>query len=286
MEINKVSVLGCGTMGLGIVHVAAAGGLETIAYDVSEASIEKARKTTEANMKKGVSLGKMTQSEMEAALGRIHYTTNFDDVADVDMVVEVVPEILSLKIETFNKLDKICKPEVYYASNTSALSITEMAAATNRPEKFIGMHFFNPVHKMKLIEVIRGMETAQETVDIAFALSRRMGKEPIEVNEYPGFVTTRMNALIGAEAFRMLENGVASPEDIDKAIKLGLNHPMGPFEMYDLVGLDGRLRIQTYLAETLGERFRPSPLLVNYVKAGRLGRKTGKGIYDYTEKKD
>ena len=130
------------------------------------------------------------------------------------------------------------------------------------------------------------METAQETVDIAFALSRKMGKEPIEVNEYPGFVTTRMNALIGAEAFRMLENGVASPEDIDKAIKLGLNHPMGPFEMYDLVGLDGRLRIQTYLAETLGERFRPSPLLVNYVKAGRLGRKTGKGIYDYTEKGD
>lgn len=279
--IKKVSVLGCGTMGLGIVHVAAAGGLETIAYDVSEASIAKADKTIRKNLAKGVELGKITQEQMDQTVARITYTTDFNAVAPVDMVIEVVPEILSLKIETFNKLDKICAPEVYYASNTSALSITEMAAATSRPAKFVGMHFFNPVHKMKLIEVIRGMETAQETVDLAFEVSRIMGKEPVEVNEYPGFVTTRMNALIGAEAFRMLENGVASPRDIDKAIKLGLNHPMGPFEMYDLVGLDGRLRIQTYLAETLGERFKPSPLLVNYVKAGRLGRKVGKGIYEY-----
>ncbi len=281
MTIKKISVIGCGTMGLGIAHVAALGGLETVAYDTSEAALKKAETTIRKNMKKAVELGKISAEEMEKGFNRITFTTEFEKVAAVDMVIEVVPEILQLKIDTFYKLDKLCAPEVYYASNTSALSITEMAAATNRPDKFIGMHFFNPVHKMKLIEVIRGMETAQETVDVAFAVSKIMGKEPVEVNEYPGFVTTRLNALIGAEAFRMLENGVATPEGIDKAVKLGLNHPMGPFEMYDLVGLDGRLRIQTYLYETLGERFRPSPLLVNYVKAGRLGRKVGKGIYEY-----
>lgn len=281
MNIKKVSVLGCGTMGLGIVHVAAFGGLETIAYDVSDASIAKADKTIRGNLAKGVELGKITQEQMEKTINRISFTTDFNDVAKVDMVIEVVPEILQMKIETFNKLDQLCAPEVYYVTNTSALSITELAAATNRPDKFVGMHFFNPVHKMKLIEVIRGMETSQATIDVAFEVSKIMGKEAVEVNEYPGFVTTRMNALIGAEAFRMLENGVASAQDIDKAVKLGLNHPMGPFEMYDLVGLDGRLRIQTYLFETLGEHFRPSPLLINYVKAGRLGRKVGKGIYEY-----
>ena len=283
MAIKKISVLGTGTMGLGIIHVAALGGMEVVGYDVSQASLDKASKTIRKNMEKAVELGKAKQADVDAALARISYTSEFEKTAAVDMVIEVVPEILQLKIETFQRLDSLCGPEVYYVSNTSALSITEMAAATSRPDKFIGMHFFNPVHKMKLIEVIRGMETSQETVDIAFEVSRAMGKEPVEVNEYPGFVTTRMNALIGAEAFRMLENGVATPEDIDKAIKLGLNHPMGPFEMYDLVGLDGRLRIQTYLYETLGDHFRPSPLLVNYVKAGRLGRKVGKGIYEYNK---
>jgi 3-hydroxybutyryl-CoA dehydrogenase len=281
VEIKKISVLGAGTMGLGIIHVAAMGGLRVIGYDVNQASLDKADKVIRKNMGKTVELGKGARADMEAALKRISYTTVLEEAADVEMVIEVVPEILQMKIETFQKLDSICKPDTYYASNTSALSITEMAAATRRPARFIGMHFFNPVHRMKLIEVIRGMETARETVEVAFAVSRAMGKEPVEVNEYPGFVTTRMNALIGAEAFRMLENGVATARDIDKAVKLGLNHPMGPFEMYDLVGLDGRLRIQTYLCETLGERFRPSPLLVNYVKAGRLGRKSGKGIYEY-----
>lgn len=283
-EIKKISVIGCGTMGLGIVHVSALGGYETIAYDVSDEAIQKADRTIRKNMAKAVELKKATQEDVDAALARITYTTNFKDVAAVDMVIEVVPEIVELKIETFQKLDKICAPDVIFASNTSALSVTELGAATNRPGKLCGMHFFNPVHKMKLIEVVRGLETEQETVDVIFEVSRRMGKTPAEVNEFPGFVTTRMNALIGAEAFRMLENGVATPEDIDIACKLGLNHPMGPFEMYDLVGLDGRLRIQTYLCKELGERFRPSPLLEQYVKAGRLGRKVGRGIYDYTDK--
>ncbi len=281
MKIKKISVLGAGTMGLGIIHVGAMGGLEVIGYDVSRESLDKADKTIRKNMNKAAELGKARAEDHEAALKRITYTTTFEDAADVDMVIEVVPEILQLKIETFNKLDALCGPDVIYATNTSALSITEMAAATTRPDKFVGMHFFNPVHRMKLIELIRGLETAPETMDAALEVCRAMGKEPVEVNEFPGFVTTRMNALIGAEAFRMLENGVASARDIDKAVKLGLNHPMGPFEMYDLVGLDGRLRIQTYLHQTLGDHFRPSPLLVKYVKAGRLGRKVGKGIYDY-----
>ena len=276
-----MSVLGAGTMGLGIIHVAAMGGLEVVGYDVSEAALEKADKTIRKNMAKAVELGKAKAEDTEAALGRIAYTADFGAVAAADMVIEVVPEVLELKIETFRKLDQACGPEVLFASNTSALSITEMGVATSRPDKLIGMHFFNPVHRMRLIELVRGLETSQATVDAALEVCRAMGKEPVEVNEFPGFVTTRMNALIGAEAFRMLENGVASAEDIDKAGKLGLNHPMGPFEMYDLVGLDGRLRIQTYLLDTLGDHFRPSPLLVKYVKAGRLGRKVGKGIYEY-----
>jgi 3-hydroxybutyryl-CoA dehydrogenase len=175
----------------------------------------------------------------------------------------------------------VCAADVIFASNTSALSITEMAGATRRPEQFIGMHFFNPVHKMKLVEIIRGLETIDETFRIAESVSQQMGKETVEVKESPGFVTSRINALIGNEAFYMLQEGIASARDIDKALKLGLNHPMGPFEMIDLVGLDTRLSILKFLHQTLGEKYRPCPLLVKYVKAGRLGKKVGKGVYEY-----
>jgi 3-hydroxybutyryl-CoA dehydrogenase len=178
-------------------------------------------------------------------------------------------------------LDILSPPDSIFASNTSSLSITEMAAATRRPSKVIGMHFFNPVHKMKLIEIIKGLETDEDTLRTTQEVGQKMGKETVSVRESPGFVTSRMNALIGNEAFYMLQEGVASAEDIDKALKLGLNHPMGPFEMVDLVGLDTRLSILNYLHKTLGEKYRPAPILVQYVKEGRLGRKAGKGVYEY-----
>jgi 3-hydroxybutyryl-CoA dehydrogenase len=197
------------------------------------------------------------------------------------MVIEAVPERIDLKLDVFGRLDRACPKHTILASNTSALSITEMAGATQRPQQFIGMHFFNPVHKMKLVEIVRGLETNEETFKAAESVSQRMGKETVEVKESPGFVTSRVNALIGNEAFYMLQEGVASARDIDKALKLGLNHPMGPFEMVDLVGLDTRLSILTFLHQSLGEKYRPCPLMVKYVKAGRLGKKTGKGVYEY-----
>src|SRR5204863_2745274 len=198
-----------------------------------------------------------------------------------DHVIEAVPEKIELKLDVFARLDGACAPHTVFASNTSALSITEMAGATKRPDRFIGMHFFNPVHKMKLVEIVRGLKTSDATFRIAEAVSKKMGKETVEVKESPGFVTSRMNALIGNEAFYMLQEGVASARDIDKALKLGLNHPMGPFEMIDLVGLDTRLSILNFLHETLGEKYRPCPLIEQYVAAGRLGRKTGRGVYEY-----
>jgi 3-hydroxybutyryl-CoA dehydrogenase len=204
-------------------------------------------------------------------------------VREADLVIEAVPEDMGLKIRTFQEVVRNCPEHTLLASNTSALSITEMAAATGRADRFAGMHFFNPVHVMKLIELVRGLETSRETLDAMAAVGVRMGKEIVTVNESPGFVTSRINALIGNEAFRMLQEGVASAEDIDKALKLGLNHPMGPFEMVDLVGLDVRLSILEFLQRTLGEAYRPNTLLIQHVKAGRLGRKVGRGVYDYNE---
>lgn len=281
MRMEKLAVIGSGLMGLGIAQVGALGGMQTKIYDISDAALQKAEKTIKDNLEKGVQLGKVTPDELKGALNRLNFTKELDSVADVQLIIEAVPEDLQIKFDTFRKLDQICAPEVFFATNTSALSITELASSTNRADRFIGMHFFNPVHKMKLVEVVKGLETSSETLQVAFQVSKLMGKEPIEVNEYPGFVTSRVNVLIGNEAFHMLEAGVANARDIDKALKLGLNHPMGPFELIDLVGLDTRLRILEYLHRTLGEKFRPSPLHVKYVKAGRLGRKVGKGVYDY-----
>jgi 3-hydroxybutyryl-CoA dehydrogenase len=222
---------------------------------------------------------------MEAALSRLSVTADFEEAARADFVIEAVPERMDIKIQTYEKLDSLAPAHAIFATNTSSLSVTEMAAATKRPCKFIRMHFFNPVHKMKLVEIIRGLETDDETYRATDAVAKQMGKETVSVRESPGFVTSRINAMIGNEAFYMLQEGVATAEDIDKAIKLGLNHPMGPFEMADLVGLDTRLATLTYLHQTLGEKYRPCPLMIQYVKAGRLGRKTGKGVYDYPGEK-
>jgi len=283
MEIKKVSVLGAGIMGAGIAHVAAAGGFPTKLYDIGNDILAGALKQIRANLAKGVELKKITPAQMEAALSNIECCEDLDTAAQADFIIEAVPENIALKLKIYSALDKAARPETCFATNTSGLSITELAAATSRPQKFIGMHFFNPVHKMKLVEIIRGLETNEETFRITDEVARRMGKETVSIRESPGFVTSRINALIGNEAFYMLQEGIASAKDIDKALKLGLNHPMGPFELVDLVGLDTRLSILTYLHQTLGEKYRPCPLLIQYVKAGRLGRKAGKGVYDYPE---
>ena len=202
-------------------------------------------------------------------------------MAGADLVIEAVPESMQLKIEIFQEVQRHCAAHALFASNTSALSITEMAAGSDRPERFAGMHFFNPVHVMKLVEIVAALQSSKETIAAVTEVARTMGKETVQVNESPGFVTSRINVLIGNEAFRMLQEGVATAEDIDKALKLGLNHPMGPFELADLVGLDVRLSILEFLHKSLGESFRPNNLLVQYVRAGRLGRKVGRGVYTY-----
>ena len=214
----------------------------------------------------------------------MEYAGSVEEAArEADLVIEAVPEEMESKIEIFTLLDKICRPATILASNTSSLSITEIASVTYRAKKCVGMHFFNPVHKMKLLEVVRALETDEDTLPTAVEVGKRMGKEVVVIKESPGFITSRINAMIGNEAFYMLQEGIASAADIDKALKLGLNHPMGPFELVDLVGLDTRLNILEYLHKSLGEKYRPAPLLVQYVKAGRLGRKSGRGVYEYPE---
>jgi 3-hydroxybutyryl-CoA dehydrogenase len=282
--LQTVVVIGAGIMGRGIAHVAAAGGFKTTLNDISNELLQKAKTRIHQDLQKGVEIGKIKADVMEATLRRLSLETDLEKAAgEADLIIEAVPERIDLKLQIFERLDKACPKHTVLASNTSALSITEMAGATKRPQQFIGMHFFNPVHKMKLVEIIRGLETDEHTFKTAELVAQRMGKETVEVKESPGFVTSRINALIGNEAFYMLQEGVASARDIDKALKLGLNHPMGPFEMVDLVGLDTRLSILTFLHQTLGEKYRPCPLIVKYVKAGRLGKKVGKGVYEYSE---
>jgi len=283
-EIKTIAVIGAGIMGRGIAHVAAMGGYRTILEDILPASLRRAESEIKANLDKAVELGKVSSDAADAAQKRIEYATSVEDAArQADMVIEAVPEEMESKIEIFTLLDKICRPHTILATNTSSLSVTEIASVTYRKGLCLGMHFFNPVHKMKLLEMVRTPETSDATITAASEVGKRMGKEVVVIQEAPGFITSRINALIGNEAFNMLEAGVASAADIDKALKLGLNHPMGPFEMVDLVGLDTRLHILEYLHRTLGEKFRPSPLLVQYVNSGRLGRKVGRGVYEYPE---
>ncbi len=282
--IHTIAVLGAGTMGRGIAHVAAVAGYSTRLFDVAESVLEAARGRIHKNLDKGVELGKLAAAAAGAAKANLSLHTDLAAAVDgSDLVIEAIPESMPLKIETFAAVARAAPAHALFASNTSALSITEMAAASGRPERFAGMHFFNPVHVMKLVEIVRGLETSPETIAAIEEVSHRMGKTTVLVNESPGFVTSRINVLIGNEAFRMLQEGVASAEDIDTALKLGLNHPMGPFEMVDLVGLDVRLAILEFLHKTLGEAYRPSNLLVQHVKAGRLGRKVGRGVYEYDD---
>jgi 3-hydroxybutyryl-CoA dehydrogenase len=282
MTIRTIAVLGAGTMGRGIAHVAALAGYATRLHDTAEAALTEARASIHKNLDKGVSLGKVEAAAADAAKQRLLLASTLADaVGGVELVIEAAPESMALKVDLFRVVSLHAAADAFFASNTSALSITEMAGATDRPARFAGMHFFNPVHVMKLLELVRGLDTGADTVAALREVGERMGKEVVVVADVPGFATSRINALIGNEAFRMLEQGVASAEDIDKAIKLGLNHPMGPFEMADLVGLDVRLSILEHLHATLGETFRPSTLMRQYVKAGRIGRKAGRGVYEY-----
>mgnify|MGYP005840890361 CR=1 FL=1 len=284
MEVKTITVVGAGTMGHGIAQVAAMAGYQVQLVDISEEVLAAAQARIEKNLQKGVQLGKVDESLAKESLKRIALSTNLESAASTaDLVIEAVPEEIALKLEIFARLDKACPPHTILATNTSTMSPSEMGSATGRPDKVIAMHFFNPVHLMRLVEVVRALDTSDETCQTALAVAHQMGKETVVVNESPGFVTSRMSALVGNEAFYMLMEGVASAEDIDRAIKLGLNYPMGPLELGDLVGLDVRLRNLEYLHKMLGERFRPCPLLVKYVQAGRLGRKTGRGVYDYTK---
>ncbi len=284
MEIRTVAVIGAGTMGRGIAYVAALGGYRTILEDLLPTALRKAEDEIRGNLRKALELGKVSAGNAEAVLARLQYAGRVEEAArEADLVIEAVPEEMESKVEIFTLLDKVCRPHTILASNTSSLSITEIAGMTYRAPKCVGMHFFNPVHGMKLLEIVRALETDDDTLAAVTEVGRRMGKEVVAIKESPGFITSRINAMIGNEAFYMLQEGVASAQDIDKAVKLGLNHPMGPFELVDLVGLDTRLHILEYLHRSLGEKYRPAPLLVQYVNAGRLGRKSGRGVYEYPE---
>src|SRR3981081_644662 len=273
-------------MGRGIAQAAALGGYRTILEDLLPNALRKAETEIRTNLDKAVELGKVNATEADAAFSRLEYAGSIDQAArDADLVIEAVPEEMESKIEIFTMLDKICRPTTILASNTSSLSVTEIASVTYRAKKIVGMHFFNPGHKMKLLEVVRALETDDDTLATAVEVGQGMKKEVVVIKEAPGFITSRINAMIGNEAFYMLQEGIASAADIDKALKLGLNHPMGPFELVDLVGLDTRLNILEYLYKSLGEKYRPAPLLVQYVKAGRVGRKIGRGVYEYPEQK-
>jgi 3-hydroxybutyryl-CoA dehydrogenase len=282
MTVRTVAVLGAGTMGHGIAHAAVAAGYDTRLYDVSTAQVAQGAERIGAILQKSVELGKTSAAEADAARARLRPTSALAEALDgVDLVIEAAPERIDLKLALFADIERLAPASAVVATNTSALSITEMAGSIATPARVAGMHFFNPVHKMKLVEIVRALESSPETLAIIDAVAARMGKETVLVRESPGFITTRVNASIGNEAFYMLMEGVASARDIDKALKLGLNHPMGPFELVDLVGLDTRLSILEYLHRSMGEKYRPCPLLAQYVKAGRLGRKVGRGVYEY-----
>ena len=282
MAINKIMVLGAGTMGMGIAQVFAEAGKTVIVRDIAEEFNKRGEGVVTKNMEKKVAKGKNTEEEKNAVLGRISYTLELADAKDCDLVVEAAIEVLDIKKSIFKELDELCKPETILASNTSSISITAIAAATKRPEKVLGMHFFNPAPAMKLVEVIRGARTNDETFKAVYDCAAEVGKSPVEVGEAPGFVVNRILFPMINEAIMVLENGIASKEDIDTGMRFGANHPMGPLALADLVGLDICLAImETIFTETGDSKYRPALTMKKMVRAGLLGRKTGEGFYKY-----
>ncbi|MFZ7112943.1 MAG: 3-hydroxyacyl-CoA dehydrogenase family protein [Desulfatiglandales bacterium] len=284
MDVKTIGVLGAGTMGNGIAQVAAQAGYNVVMRDIEDRFVENGIKNIDKFLSKSVEKGKMTAEDKSAVMGRIKPTTKMEDLKDVDFVIEAVLEIMDLKKQIFAELDELTRKDVILGTNTSSMSITEIATATKRPEKVMGVHFFNPVPLMRLVELVRGQFTADETVAVAAEVSKKMGKESVEVKvDVPAFLVNRLMMPHFVEAMSLLEQGVATKEDIDKAAKLGLNYPMGPFELMDLTGLDIAMNINDYMRQELAQelKWHSCLQLKNLVKAGRLGRKTGAGWYEY-----
>ncbi|CAI10714.1 DitN-like 3-hydroxyacyl-CoA dehydrogenase,possibly related to diterpenoid metabolism (plasmid) [Aromatoleum aromaticum EbN1] len=281
-QMEKIIVVGAGLMGTGIAYSCAISGYRILLVDANPSALDKAVGQINSLVAAGVKLGKLVEAAGKAALERLEAAIELDGRAsDAALLIETATEKIDIKLAIIGKADELLPPEAIIASNTSALSISELAAATRRPTQFAGMHFFNPVHKMKLVELIRGIETTQATVERLKAVTAALGKTSIVVNEAPGFTTSRMSALMGNEAMYMLAEGVASADDIDTSLRMAFNHPMGPLELGDLTGWDTRLSVLQYLHQTMGEKFRPCPLIIKMVKAGRYGRKVGRGVYEY-----
>jgi 3-hydroxybutyryl-CoA dehydrogenase len=286
-SIETIAVIGAGTMGHGIAQVAAAKGFRVLLSDVDREALARGVQSIEKNLAKGISLGKLTEDDRDRTLQHIHGTTHLDECATADLIIEAAPEKLDLKREVLRQLESLSDRSFVFASNTSSLSISEIARSAKRPEAVVGMHFFNPVYIMRLVEIVVGEKTSDETVETVIAVGRRMRKEPIVVKDVPGFASSRLGVALGLEAMRMVEQGVASARDIDIAMELGYNHPMGPLKLTDLVGLDVRLSIAEYLHRELGsETFRPPEVLRRLVSEGKLGKKTGQGFYDWSKENE